>query len=98
MIDAVHHAAYVGRSHSLEAAHDLLRNHGLDSEPAFLNALEAVLEVLPPSRTFIGFDATTKDSKASADDFDVLEKLRRLAFSDAIDEPEQLALFREEAA
>jgi hypothetical protein len=29
---------------------------GTDNEPAFLMALEAVLEVLPPSRTFTGFD------------------------------------------
>jgi putative DNA methylase len=57
-----------------------------------------VLEVLPPSRSFVGFDVATGDAKSAADDFDALEKLRRLAFSDRVDEPQQLSLFAEDAA
>jgi adenine-specific DNA methylase len=97
MIDAVHHAAYAGRSRSLEAARELLKEAHLDQDAAFLTAIEAVLEVLPPSRSFVGFDvAEGEDAIAAANDFDALEKLRRLAFSQRIDEPQQLALFAEE--
>lgn len=98
MIDAIHHAAFRGRSRTLVAALEQLKETGLDDDPQFLAALEAVLEVLPPSKGFAGHDVATGDAKASADDFDALEKLRRLAFSDKVDEPRQLSLFAEEAA
>lgn len=98
MIDAIHHAAHRARTRTLDAALDLLKDAGVDSDLQFLAALEAVLEVLPPSRNFVGFDVATGDAKAGADDFDALEKLRRLAFSDKVDEPRQLSLFLEEAA
>jgi adenine-specific DNA methylase len=97
MIDAIHHAAHRGRTRALEGALDLLKDAGLENDPQFLAALEAVLEVLPPSRSFVGFDVATGDAKSAADDFDALEKLRRLAFSDKVDEPQQLSLFAEEA-
>jgi hypothetical protein len=38
------------------------------------------------------------DAAAQGSDFEVLENLRRLAFSDRVDEPKQLDLWREEAA
>ena len=98
MIDAIHHAAHRGRTRTLEAALDLLKDSGVENDPQFLSALEAVLEVLPPSRNFVGFDVATGDAKSAADDFDALEKLRRLAFSDRVDEPQQLSLFTEDAA
>ena len=98
MIDAIHHAAHRGRTRTLDAALDLLKDAGIDNDPQFLAALEAVLEVLPPSRSFVGFDVATGDAKSAADDFDALEKLSRLAFSDRVDEPLQLSLFVEEAA
>ena len=98
MIDAIHHAAHRARTRTLDAALDLLKDAGIDNDPQFLAALEAVLEVLPPSRNFVGFDVATGDAKSAADDFDALEKLRRLAFSDRVDEPQQLSLFVEEAA
>jgi putative DNA methylase len=97
MIDAIHHAAHRARTRTLDAALDLLKDAGIDSDPQFLAALEAVLEVLPPSRNFVGFDVATGDAKSAADDFDALEKLRRLAFSDKVNEPQQLSLFTEEA-
>jgi putative DNA methylase len=98
MIDAIHHAAHRGRTRTLDAALDLIKDSGIENDPQFLAALEAVLEVLPPSRNFVGFDVATGDAQSAADDFDALEKLRRLAFSDRVDEPLQLALFAEEAA
>ncbi len=98
MIDAIHHAAHRGRTRTLDAALDLLKDAGIDGDLQFLAALEAVLEVLPPSRNFVGFDVATGEAKSAADDFDALEKLRRLAFADKVDEPQQLSLFAEEAA
>ena len=98
MIDAIHHAAHRARTRTLESAFDLLKDAGVENDPQFLAALEAVLEVLPPSRNFVGFDVATGEAKSAADDFDALEKLRRLAFSDKVGEPEQLLLFAEEAA
>lgn len=95
MLDALHHAAHLGRTRTLTAAKEMLEGAGLDKEPAFLMALEAVLEVLPPSRSFTGFDPVEAAASA-ASDFEVLENLRRLCFGDQVDEPQQLALLHEE--
>ncbi len=96
-IDALHHAAYLGRSRTLQAGRELLERTGVASEPLFLSALEAVLEVLPPSRAFTGFDPAEAVAP-SASDFEVLEHLRRLAFADQVDQPTQLALWQGSAA
>jgi len=96
MIDAIHHAAYFARSRSLESARELLHRAGVDGEPTFFAALEAVLEVLPPSKAFSGIDLDG-DLALAASDFEALEKLRRLAFTEHVDAPDQLNLFKEEA-
>ncbi len=93
MIDAVHHAAHAARNRTLDAATELLVKTGTDKDPAFLKALEAVLEVLPPSRTFTGFDPA-KSVEPAAADFEILENLRRLAFTEHIEPPRQLDLFK----
>ena len=49
MIDALHHAAHAARVKSLTAARELLDGIGVDQDPRFFAALEAVLEVLPMS-------------------------------------------------
>jgi len=97
MIDAVHHAAHAARTRNLNAAAELLSRSGVDREPAFLKTLEAVLEVLPPSRAFTGFDPT-EAARAAADDFEALENLRRLSFTEQVDTPSQLSMFLEETA
>lgn len=94
-IDAIHHAAHTGRTRTLQAAQELLERSGVAQEPLLLSALEAVLEVLPPSRAFTGFDPADA-VLPSASDFEVLENLRRLAFADRVDKPTQLALWQEE--
>lgn len=96
MIDAIHHAAYFARTRSLESARELLHRSGVDSEAAFFAALEAVLEVLPPSKAFSGIDLDD-DLALAASDFEALEKLRRLAFTEHVDAPDQLNLFKEAA-
>lgn len=96
MIDAIHHAAFFARTRSLESARELLHRAGVDSEATFFAALEAVLEVLPPSKAFSGIDLDG-DLALAASDFEALEKLRRLAFTEHVDAPDQLDLFKEEA-
>ncbi len=100
MIDVLHHAAHLTRNRSLDAALDMLRDQGIDKSPDFAIALEAVFEVLPVSRNFRGFDLDSRARAldAASEDFDALEKLRRLAFGQMVDEPEQLKLWREEIA
>ena len=97
MIHAIHHAAHMARSRSLDAARDLLAKARVDQDPRFFAALEAVLEVLPASQTFTGVQLEG-DLATSGNDFEALYKLYRLAYSDKFDEPEQLKLWREEAA
>ena len=94
MIDAIHHAARLARNRSLDAARDLLAKAGVDKDPRFFAALEAVLEVLPISTNHTGVELHG-DLAASASDFEVLYLLYRLAYSDKLDEPEQLKIWRE---
>lgn len=94
MIDALHHAAHVMRTRGAEAAQEMLEQAGVAKEDEFKVAMEALLEVLPPSKTFSGIDAD-KAVKPAADDFDALEKLRRIAYEGEIGEPQQLELYRE---
>jgi adenine-specific DNA methylase len=95
MMDALHHLAKTARGASLEAANELLAKHGLANEPAFLTALEAVLEVLPVGKAWSGFDLPDAATGAGAD-FDALENLRRLALAEKVAEPEQLKMWQEE--
>lgn len=94
MIDALHHAAHVMRTRGAEAAQEMLKEAGVAQEDEFKVAMEALLEVLPPSKTFSGIDAE-KAVKPAADDFDALETLRRIAYEGEIGEPQQLELYRE---
>lgn len=94
MIDALHHAAHTARKQSVEAARDLLEANGLLEDDEFKIALEVMLEVLPPSKTFSGIEADDA-VKPAADDFDALEKLRRIVYGDEIGAPRQLSLYEQ---
>ena len=96
MIDAIHHAARLARNRSLDAARELLAKERVDRDPRFFAALEAVLEVLPVSAKYSGVELHG-DLAASGGDFDVLYLLYRLAYSDKLDEPEQLKIWRDNA-
>ncbi len=95
MIDALHHAANTARIGSLEEAGELLAKAGVDRDPRFFPALEALLEVLPVSKSFTGFDLPS-GLAAAADDFEALYKLYRFAYTEKIGEPKQLRLWRDE--
>jgi hypothetical protein len=96
-LDAVHHAAYSARSRNLQHAREQLEKVQVDKEAGFFSALEALLEVLPVSMAFSGIDLEG-DVKEFGSDFEALENLRKLAFADDVDEPQQLQLWKEEAA
>ena len=94
MIHAIQHAAHAARKHNAGVARDLLADTRVDQDPRFFAALEAVLEVLPVSSHFSGV-TLEGELAASGDDFEALYNLYRLAFSDKMDEPEQLKLWQE---
>ncbi len=94
MLDVLHHAAHAARARSLEAARELLEKGGWLNEPAFHVALQAVLEVLPVSAKFSKIELSPSLSGFGSD-FEALENLRRLAFTEHVDEPEQLKLWQE---
>lgn len=96
MLDVLHHAAHTARVRTLEVAKEQIQHYGLDKDLVFLDALRAVLEVLPPSHHFTGFDPG-KASEPAANDFEALENLRRLAFAKQVDKPRQLSLWETEA-
>ena len=92
MIDALHHAAHAGRSRSIAVARETIERAQIDGDVRFLAALEAMLEVLPPSTRWTDI-ALQGDVKAAGDDFEALYDLYRLAYIDKIDEPAQLKLW-----
>lgn len=96
MIDSIHHAAHAARTRSLAAARELLANASVDKEPRFFASLEAVLEVLPPAKVYSGVEPSGETAGA-ATDFEALEGLRRLAYTEQVDPPKQLEMFKEEA-
>jgi hypothetical protein len=95
-IDAVHHVAWRIRQQNLQAGRELVERAGLEASPGFVTAMTAVLEVLPVSSTFTNVKRETGAVAEAASDFDALEHLRRLMFSDRVPEPEQLTMRMED--
>ena len=93
LIDALHHAAHRGRTQGVEAARELLVKSGADHKPGFPAALAAVLEVLPVSSTFTHVADEAGPVAEAASDFDALEHLRRLAYSEKVAKPQQLEMW-----
>ena len=97
MIDALHRTAHMAHIRSLAAAREMIQGVRLHGDSRFFASLEAVLEVLPVSRAWTGI-ALQGDVRAAGDDFEVLENLRRLAYTEHVDEPEQLKLWQDDEA
>ena len=95
MIDAIHHAANLARARSLAAARQMLDTTLVDQDARFFASLEAVLEVLPISKAFTGIELEG-EMAASGSDFEVLYNLTRLAYSDEVEEPQQLKLWQDD--
>lgn len=86
MLDTLQRAALTGREQNTGAARSILEGARLLDDPTLLTALEAMLNVLPPAA------ASAKKKKddpllGAANDFQALERLRRLAFADQVPEP-----------
>ena len=96
MIDAVHQVAHAARSRSIGTARDTLERAQVAQDPRFVAALEAVLEVLPPSKRWTNI-TVEGDVAAAGSDFEALYDLFRLAYGDKIDEPAQLSLWHDRA-
>ena len=94
MIDAAHQAAHAARSRSIGTARDTLKRAQVAQDSRFVAALEAVLEVLPPSKRWTNI-TLEGDVAAAGSDFEALYDLFRLAYSDKIDEPAQLKLWED---
>ena len=94
LIDSLHHAANVARTHSVSAATELLSEHNLLQNPEFETALEAVLEVLPPSSQFTNVELEGNLASAS-NDFEALYKICRYTKGGEFKEPKQLDLWRD---
>ena len=92
MIDELHHIAYLGRKSGAEEAIKYIESEHLSGDDSFMAALEAVLEVLPPSSNHTKIDLKGDMASASGD-FDALFNIYRLRFSDKIDDPNQLKLY-----
>ena len=90
-IDALHNAAYIGRNSGATAAIKYIESEHLDKDDSFIGALEAVLEVLPPSANHTKIELKG-DVASASNDFDALFDICRLKFSNKIDEPNQLKL------
>lgn len=94
IIDSLHHAAHRARSRTLEDGREILERAGVIGDAAFAPSLLAVLEVLPVGVSFSGIELPS-DVAGAGSDFEALEKLRRLAFSQQVEEPRQLGLWQE---
>ena len=94
MIDALHNAAHRIRQQSVQAGKELVEQVELQQDEAFATALQAVLEVLPVSSTFTKIEEGPGPVAEAASDFDALERLRRLMFTERVPEPEQLRIWQ----
>ncbi len=85
MLDALHKAARMGREQNTGVAKDFLERANLNKDPAFMLALEALLNVLPPPQ----YSPDTKNGplNGAAADCNALEKLRQLTFPTEIPPP-----------
>lgn len=95
LIDTLHHAAHRARTVGLDAAREQLSKTKADQLPAFTVSFAAVLEVLPVSSRFTNVVDEAGPVADAASDFDVLEQLRRLAYSDKVKKPQQLDMWTE---
>jgi len=95
MLDTLHWAAKIGREQNTGAARNMIEEAHLIGDPTLLTALEALLNVLPPGVVSSGKKKPDAHLTGAANDFDALERLRKLAFAETVPAPkipEQLPL------
>jgi len=87
MLDTLHWAAKTGREQNTGAARSLIEDAHLIGDPTLLTALEALLNVLPPGVPSAGKKKPDANLTGAANDFEALERLRKLAFSETVPAP-----------
>jgi hypothetical protein len=87
MLDTLHQAAWIVREHNTGAAKKALEDNGLIDDPTLLTALEAFLNVLPAVANPGKGGKLDPHLAGAANDWEALEKLRKLAFSEQVPEP-----------
>lgn len=87
MLDTLHWAAKVGREQNTGAARSLIEEAHLIDDPTLLTALEALLNVLPPGVASSGKKKPDAHLTGAANDFESLERLRKLAFAETVPAP-----------
>ncbi len=87
MLDTLHWAAKIGREQNTGAARSLIEDAHLIGDPTLLTALEALLNVLPPSVALAGRKKPDANLSGAANDFEALERLRKLAFAETVPAP-----------
>ncbi|MFN0167618.1 MAG: hypothetical protein ACKV22_14420 [Bryobacteraceae bacterium] len=95
MLDTLHWAAKTAREQNTGAARNLIEEAHLIGDPTLLTALEALLNVLPPGIPSAGKKKPDAILAGAANDFEALERLRKLAFAETVPAPkipEQLPL------
>jgi adenine-specific DNA methylase len=86
MLDTLHWAAKIAREQNTGAAKSMIEEARLKEDPTFLTALEAMLNVLPPALPSSKKKPDVNLSGA-ANDFQALERLRKLAFAETVPAP-----------
>jgi adenine-specific DNA methylase len=87
MLDTLHWAAKIGREQNTGAARNLIEEAHLIGDPTLLTALEALLNVLPPGVAASGRKKPDASLSGAANDFEALERLRKLAFAETVPAP-----------
>jgi adenine-specific DNA methylase len=87
MLDTLHWAAKTAREQNTGAAQSLIENAHLMGDPTLLTALEALLNVLPPGIASAGKKKPDANLAGAANDFEALERLRKLAFAETVPAP-----------
>jgi putative DNA methylase len=101
MLDTLHWAAKTAREQNTGAARSLIEDAHLIGDPTLLTALEALLNVLPPRVSSGGKKKPDASLTGAANDFEALERLRKLAFAETVPAPkipEQIPLELPDAA
>jgi adenine-specific DNA methylase len=87
MLDTLHWAAKTAREQNTGAAQSLIESAHLIGDPTLLTALEALLNVLPPGIASAGKKKPDANLTGAANDFEALERLRKLTFSETVPAP-----------
>lgn len=90
LIHVLHNAAHLARSRTLDTAREFITAVGLTDDAGFHAALNALLEVLPVGQGFSKLGELPDTARGAGADFDALEGLRRLAFTQQVQEPRSL--------